>query len=53
MKQVKPSIAFVSNTPFMTLNNDFAGSEEMDLAFAVQVANENNTDSVKMQAELQ
>ena len=53
MKLVKPSVAFVSTTPFMTLNNDFAGSEEMEVAFAVQVANGANTDSSKLQQEKQ
>ena len=51
MKLVKPSVAFVGTTPFMTLNNEFAGSEEMDVAFAVQVANGANIDSIKLQSE--
>jgi len=35
VKYAKHKVAFVSNTPFMTLNNE-TGDEEMDLAFTVQ-----------------
>lgn len=47
----KHKVAFVSNTPFMTLNNELA-EQDMDLAITVQPRlQDGNFDSIKLKSD--